>query len=82
MLECDEVVDDVQAAACLGKEAHSTRSKATRHLKNVQRRKQRYGIATVQLEAYQCEHCRLWHVGGNPRKKRRVYERSRWTAAV
>jgi hypothetical protein len=78
MLECDEI----QAAACLGKEAHETRHKANRHIKNVQKRKNRNGIATVQLEVYQCEFCRLWHVGGNPRKKRRVYEKSRWLNAI
>lgn len=86
MLECEEVrdepPDEVQAAGCVGKEAHATAAKARRHLKNVQKRKSRYGYATVQLEAYQCEHCRCWHVGGNPRKKRKVYEKSRWLNAI
>lgn len=86
MLECDEVETEAErwkrAAACAGKEAHDTAAKARRHLKNVQKRKTRYGFATVQLEAYQCEFCRLWHVGGNPRKKRKTYEKSRWLNAL
>lgn len=52
--------------ACEGKRAYSTKYEADGHVFALARA----GASLKRIHAYHCTHCRLWHVGHKPRRRR------------
>lgn len=68
----DELVNGVGGAesACVGKVAYGTRGEAQRNLEHIRRR-----APSRALMVYQCDFCRLYHVGQRkpPKRIRRTF---------